>query len=179
MKVMANSLLSFGEYSIVSNFVNFNSILESLVVILIICGVNTIIIPCLNWIFNKIISFIKSKQKTKENDGEIADLLLKATTDVKTEIMNQLENKLKEFLNHNVEDVLIVIDDKSKNNQNKEDNKNVGEHLTESTATETNTGSATTGTTDGTVCADEQPTSTTSGNTTTCTTNQQPTQPIW
>lgn len=179
MKVMANSLLSFGEYSIVSNFVNFNSILESLVVIFIICGVNTIIIPCLTWLFNKVINLFKSWQKTKENDGEIADLLVKATTDVKTEIMNQLESKLKEFLNHNVEDVLIVIDDKSKNNQNKEENKNVGEHLTESTAIETNTGSATTGTTDGTSCADEQSTSATSGNTTTCASNQQPTQPIW
>lgn len=179
MKVMANSLLSFGEYSIVSNFVNFNSILESLVVILIICGVNTIIIPCLTWLFNKVINLFKSWQKTKENDGEIADLLVKATSEVKTEIINQLEDKLKEFLNNNVGETLIIIDDKSKNNQNKEVNKNVGEHLTESIATETNTGSATTGTTDGTSCADEQPTNPTSGNTTTCTTNQQPTQPIW
>ena len=68
--------MSFGEFIAVSNVTEINSLLGYIVTALIICGINSLLVPFINWFFSKLISFVKRFQKTPENDGELADIVI-------------------------------------------------------------------------------------------------------
>ena len=54
--------------------------------------INIVVSPLLQWLFDKIKTKIKSKQKTPENDGELADKLLEVVDDLQEKTEETLKN---------------------------------------------------------------------------------------
>lgn len=96
MQLLTYSAVSFGEYLAVTNQVDFASVWQELLVALGIVVINSFLLPLTKWLFTKIKNAIKKHQKTPENDGELADILLKGVEDTQDKVdkaLTKLSNK--------------------------------------------------------------------------------------
>lgn len=98
---MTNSLLSFGEFATAVGVCNITELKHMLIVAIAIVVSNLILVPfakivvkLIKTLWNKVITYIKSKQKTPENDGEIADILLEQLKQTQDELFEKVVAKV-------------------------------------------------------------------------------------
>lgn len=118
--------MSVGEFAVVTGIAELDNIIMYIIVALIICGINSLLIPFVNWVLDKLKNSVKKLQKTPEDDGELADKFLDKIEAVRKEFissMNNLENKLvenKKETDDRIDNVITATSDELKrvdNNQ--------------------------------------------------------------
>ena len=92
MKGFINGVIDGSVFICFADKLNLYEISEQLLIALGIVLIHIIIQPFLEWLFKRLKQLIKSKQKTIENDGEIADKLLDITNDLEQNINNKIED---------------------------------------------------------------------------------------
>lgn len=90
MELAVYSGVSYATYLAVTNTFDIGEVWQELLIAVLIVILNSIILPIVKWLFAKIKTAIKKKQKTPENDGELADILLNG--------VEQAEDKVEETL---------------------------------------------------------------------------------
>ena len=123
---MTNSLLSISEFTTLVNACNINTLRDMVIGAVIIVVSNCILVPLFSFAIRKIKqgfakfkNWLKSKQKTPENDGELPDLMLEAMTKVEAEILNTIEQRVTDLVNQKVlsNNSEETIDDKIEENK--------------------------------------------------------------
>lgn len=84
--------MSFSEFAVVTGIAELDSAIMYLIVALIICGINTLLVPAVQWVLNKLKSLTTKFQKTPEKDGELADEILDKIEVVRNEFINCMKN---------------------------------------------------------------------------------------
>lgn len=92
MEIAVSSVLSISSYLAVADNVNFSSIWQELLIALGICVINSILVPVVKWLFTKVKERIAKHQKTPENDGELADLILDGLNKAEDKVTNTLKD---------------------------------------------------------------------------------------
>ena len=96
MEIAVSSVLSVSSYLAVSSELNLSSVWQELLIALGICIINSILVPLVKFLFGKIKTAVAKKQKTPENDGELADIILEGLDKAEeklTDTLKDLTNK--------------------------------------------------------------------------------------
>lgn len=96
MELAVYSSVSYATFLAVSNTFDIGEVWQELLIAVLIVILNSIVLPIVKWLFTKIKTAIKKKQKTPENDGELADILLNGVEKAEDEInkkLTELSNK--------------------------------------------------------------------------------------
>ena len=92
MEYLISICSSIAQYMLFIDNMNVNDIISKIVAVIIIAVVNAIVIPIIKFVFNVLIKWLKTKQKTPENDNEFVDILIEGAEDTKNDIVENLEN---------------------------------------------------------------------------------------
>lgn len=85
MEYITSCFVSFSEYLLITSSIELD-ILTRVLTAIGVAVLNAILIPLVKLIFKIIVNWLRSKQKTPENDGELADIVIDAIEQAEKEI---------------------------------------------------------------------------------------------